>query len=498
MLLNYEYKNKKLLVSYIDKKGNIDYKKYNWDKPLQWSICDEYDPKRNPNYHTWDKKPVKQIVARYPNRYAVYEFLYNLPKKDYDDIFEYNEPNMFFCDIEVEVTEGFPEAHIAENKVTAICFVHKNKILLLGIKALSDKQIAKMEKDINKHFSKFDSSYKLQWLFCDTEYEMLDLFFSKLIKKMPVLTGWHFVGYDWVYLITRGRKLGIDVEQVSPTRNLEKPWRSNASEYKPVYEEFPKHRLIFDYMNIFKKWDQSIKIKESDKLDFVSESLLGVKKLEYPGNLKSLYKDDYYKYMLYNCIDTVLVQLIHNKIRTFDIQLAISNLAHIPIEDTLSAVRVTEGIFFKKYLDHGIVMAKQKKKDNTIIIEELEYDSSIEMEVSGGYVKYPKVGLQRWVSVFDFASLYPTIMIQFNISPESFKGIKISDTESILNGKRYKLEEDDIILLNGAVFKNEDSQTKLTLMSIFKNRKKNKNIGLGYKKQSTLVAKYLAKRLETT
>jgi DNA polymerase elongation subunit (family B) len=497
MIVNYEYKYGKLMLSYIDKKGDIKFKNYDWKNPEEWVYCDNNDKDKSDKYKTWDKRPVKKKVVKYPNRYTIYEYLYNLPKEDFDDIFAYNEPKLFFCDIEVEITEGFPEAHLADNKVTALCFVHNDKILLLGIKELTDEQISKMEKDINKHFIKQKTKYTLEWHFCKSEYDMLSLFFNRIIKNIPTLTGWNFVDYDWVYLVTRARKLGIDPAQASPSGNLVKPWRSNESEYKPIYEELPKHRLIFDYMKIFDKWDNSIKIKESISLDFVSNALLGTKKLEYDGNLKLLYTENYYDYMLYNCIDTALVQLIHKKVRTFDIMLAISNLARIPIEDSLSAIRVTEGIFFKKYLDSGIVMVKNKyQTDTTVEIENSTSDMDVDMEVSGGYVKYPKVGLKKWISVFDFASLYPTIMIQFNISPESFCGIKINDTDALLNGNIYKIQENDIVLLNGAVFKNEDSQTKLILQSIFKNRRQNKYQGLDYKKQSQLVRNYLNSRIE--
>jgi hypothetical protein len=85
-------------------------------------------------------------------------------------------------------------------------------------------------------------------------------------------------------------------------------------------------------------------------------------------------------------------------------------------------------------------------------------------------------------------------MRQFNIAPESFKGIKINDSEALLNGVKYKLEPNDIILLNGAVFKNEESETKRILTNIFKDRKINKNLGLDYKKKEQLLKKYLKER----
>lgn len=493
MIVNYEYVNGKLLLSYINKKGNIQFKNYNWNNVKEWQVCSPTDPERNQSYRTWDNKPVKHINSRYPSRYAIYEYFKHLPKEEKDDVFAYNEPKLYFCDIETEITEGFPEAHLADNKVTSISLIHGTKVLLMGIKELDPKLVTKMTNDMNKYFEKFNTKYTIEWVYCETEYEMLSMFFNDLIKHIPVLTGWNFIDYDWVYLVTRARKIGINPEVASPTGKLIKPWKKqNAGDnnYKPTYEELPKHRLIVDYMSIFDKWDTSIKIKESNALDFISGEILGVKKLEYSGNLKQLYENNYYDFLLYNCIDTALVQLIHEKQRTFDIMLSISNLANIPIEDSPSAIRVTEGIFYNKYYDSGIIMCKQKMS----YIETADDIEIEEEELAGGYVKYPSVGLKRWIAVFDFSSLYPTTMRQFNIAPESYKGIKINDSESLLNGIKYKLEPNDIILLNGAVFKNEESETKKLLTGIFKNRKENKNKALDYKKQEQLMKKYLEKR----
>lgn len=487
MIVNYEYLNGKLIVSYINKRGQMQFKNYNWPNPLEWKICSPTDPQKSDNYHTWDKKPVKLEATRYPSRYAIYEYLMKLPQNEKDDIFTYNEPKLFFCDIEVEITDGFPEAHIADNKVTSMCFIHNNKILLLGIKDITNTEVLQMELDINEYLKSYNTDYKIEWYFCKTEYELLSYFFNDLIKNIPVLTGWNFIDYDWVYLVTRARKLGINPNVASPTGKLIKPWKKTENIQKPTFEELPKHRLIVDYMNIFDKWDTSIKIKESISLDFVANKILGVKKLEYAGTLKELYEKDYYKYLLYNCIDTALVQLIHNKQRTFDIMLAISNLAKIPIEDSPSAIRVTEGILFEKYHQIGIVMTKQKHNISTT---DIDIDIDIEVELSGGYVKYPATGLKQWVTVFDFASLYPTTMRQFNIAPESYTGIKIDNNYALLNGSKYEIQPNDIILLNNTVFKNEDSETKHILTSIFIDRKKHKNLGLDYKKQYNLIKSY--------
>ena len=149
MIVNYEYLNGKVMVSYIDEKGKLQFKNYNWSNPVQWNVTHDKDSQKSNKYTTWDKKPVKLTNVRYPNRYAIYEFLNNLPEEEKQDIFTYREPNLFFCDIEVEITDGFPEAHIAANPITCISIIHKNTVFLMGLKPFSDKEISKMEQDIN-------------------------------------------------------------------------------------------------------------------------------------------------------------------------------------------------------------------------------------------------------------------------------------------------------------------------------------------------------------
>jgi DNA polymerase elongation subunit (family B) len=494
MIVNYEYLNGKLIISYINKKGNTEFKNYTWHNPTEWKVCSPTDPAKVDGFRTWDGKPLKREMTRYPSRYSVYEFIHKLPQSEKDDLFTLNDPKMYFCDIEVEITEGFPEAHLANNRVTAICIIHDKKILLLGIKDLADNEITRMNKDINKYLAEYENNYTLEWCFCETETEMLALFFNELVKKMPVLTGWNFINYDWVYLVTRARKLGINPNVASPTGKLIKPWKRNQLAEKPTYEELPKHRMVFDYMDIFAKWDTSIKIKESNSLDFIAGKVLGVKKLEFdPGeNLKTVYTSNYYKYMLYNCIDTALVQQIHNKQKTYDNMLAISNFCKIQIEDSISAIRVTEGIFFGSYYDQGVIMVKHDYNANPIGTDDVADDT--EDDLNGGFVKFPSVGLKTWTTVFDFSSLYPTIMRQFNIAPESYKGLKINDKECMLNGIVSPIEKNDIVLINGTVFKNEYSITKQLIENLFAERKFFKFQALHWKKQEQLLKEYYAKR----
>jgi hypothetical protein len=251
-----------------------------------------------------------------------------LPEKEKEELFEYNLPKIYFIDIETEIVDGFPEAadikdlegnvtkEGAATQVLSISIVYDNKIILLGLKDMPEDMQDRILKNTNKYFEKFGTEYKFKYVKYEDEFDMLYAFFHKMIPKMPVLTGWNFLQYDWLYLVNRSRKLSkwmngkeykINPAESSPVKKINKMW---GTEY-----EVPAHRMIFDYMQLYEISDTSIKVKESSSLDFVSSKLVGVDKIKYNGSLQDLYEQDYQKYVYYNVVDTCLVYLIHMQAR---------------------------------------------------------------------------------------------------------------------------------------------------------------------------------------
>jgi DNA polymerase elongation subunit (family B) len=439
MLVDYEFKAGKLVLSYVDETGNVKLKHYNWRNPKKFVVTDEYDPEADKNFKTWNGRKVKNVYTNNPNRYSIYEFLDSLPQEEQDIIHAFNQPKIFYIDIETKIVDsGFVEPKDATAPIQSIAIVNENKIILMGYKRLSKDDLQWIKEETNRTFDKLGLKFDFikYFYFGDydkPEYEMMQYLFTKLIPRMPVITGWNFVNYDWVYMVNRARRVGVDPTQSSFTRNLVKAWKGE--------EEMPKHRVIVDYMELYKKWDTKIKVKESNSLDFVAEKTLGINKIAYTGSLQSLYEKDFRGYLFYNAVDTILVQEIHKKMKYIDIMLAISSLAKIPILDAASTLRVTEGVLREDYRDKkGIVIAKEYDKDPS------------SENVLGGFVKDPNKGMNRWVSCYDFASLYPTTQRQNNIAPENFKGVKVSNILAEYDGRREKIEEDDIICANGAVF----------------------------------------------
>lgn len=466
MVVDYEYRNGNLIVSHVDETHQIKLRYYKWLSPTKYITCEDDDSQRDGRYVTWDGKSVKQIPTKNPNRYSVYDFIDELPQGEQDILFKYNEPDIFFVDIENEIIDKKPTPHLAESAVQSISIVNKDKVLVMGTGDLPESSSKSIEDDINSYFSKFGTVYHFKYVHFRSEYDMLLNFFTKFVSRMPVVTGWNFTEYDWVFLVNRARKLGIDPTVASVTKLLREPWDME----KKTYAELPAHRMIVDYMELFKKWDTSIRVKESISLDFVSDNVLGVKKVNYEGSLKTLFQSDYKKFIYYNAVDSVLVQKIHEKTKLIDILYGISTLSRVKIGDSYSTLPVTEGILRRKL----------KREKNVILcrLERSEKDVSTE-GVLGGFVKEPVKGMSHWTSCYDFASLYPTSMRMFNISVDSYKGVISSDRKyALFNNMKIDIEPDDIILLNGAVFRNEIGVVNQVMTDIYGDRKKYKKFML--------------------
>jgi len=483
--------SKKLVVSFVDKSGDIKLKYFNWDNPMKYVSCEDTDPQKHPQFRSWDGKSVKQIEVSQPDRYAVYEFLDSLPEEETSEIFEFNLPKIYFIDIETEIIDGFPEAAdvkdaagnvVKEGAITqvlSISIVYEDKIILLGLKDMPDDMQNRIITNTNKYFEKFGTEYKFKYVKYEDEFEMLHAFFYKMVPKMPLLTGWNFINYDWVYLVNRARKISkwangreytINPAVSSFTKRITKMWGNEC--------EVPAHRMIFDYMQLYEICDTSIKVKESSSLDFVSHKLVGVEKIKYTGSLQKLYEDDFETFMYYNAVDSVLVQKIHESRNYISIIYAISSLAKIRIVDVVSQMNNALGSLA---ITEGVLRNKFRKMDNIVLFRDEKGDA--ESTIAGGWVKDPVVGMNQWVVTYDFASLYPTTQRQFFIAPETFVGLQDEkDKTKCTNGRPIDSEK-HVLCVNGVVFEKRKSPTLRMLEDVYADRKKNKKIMMQKKEE---------------
>lgn len=499
MLIDTQYlpNTKKLVVSYVDKLGDIKLKYYSLENPMKYVTCDDNDSERHPDFKSWDGKHVKQVEVTHPDRYAIYEFLDQLPESEKSEIFEFNLPKMYFVDIETEIIDGFPDAETAPTRVLSISVVYDDKIILMGLKEMPQDMQDRIIENTNKYFKKFNANYKFKYIKYDDEFDMLYSFFNKMVPKMPLITGWNFLQYDWLYLVNRARKIfkwvngkeiKIDPNISSFTRKMNKIWSTNF--------EVPAHRMIFDYMQLYEICDTSIKVKESSSLDYVSNKLVGVEKIKYTGSLQKLYEDDFETFMYYNAVDSVLVQKIHDARNYISIIFAISSLAQIKVVDIVSQINNALGSLA---ITEGVLRNRFRDMENIILFRDENASRDAGEGIAGGWVKDPVVGMNKWCVIYDFASLYPTTQLQFFIAPETFVGVKTNEEdEYCFNGnQRIKIDkEKHVVCVNGVVFEKRYSPTLKMLDDVYADRKKNKNIMMQKKEEYKAVMDEI-KKLES-
>jgi DNA polymerase elongation subunit (family B) len=223
-----------------------------------------------------------------------------------------------------------------------------------------------------------------------------------------------------------------------------------------VHIMLPQHKLIVDYLEIYKKWDRTIDVKENDTLDFVAEAALGVRKVKYPGTLKDLFMKDFEQYIFYNVIDSVLVELIDEKLKTMSTFLGLGNLTRVEAISAFSPIAMLEATSTRYAYKRKQVFPKV-------------FDRKEREPYEGAFVYEPVPGLYPLVASFDFASLYPSIMRQFGISIENF----------VTKDKNYVVSENQVKCINGAVFDiSKEPLLREILTDYYNQRKKAKKVYL--------------------
>lgn len=475
--------NNRLLVSYWGKDNKTHIHQVNIPDELMFNYTTT-EPKFVPdglsidaeNVADWDgKKVYKSYFSKTPSKKTgkIYGFhqsrLYDvlddvLTDEEKEKIFCSSSPEIYFCDIETDIPEdnSFPTPVKAEMPITCIGLSMPNDlIMVLGIGKLNDTQISNIQSRINDHFKEVNRQFKFKYVYFPTEAQMMTLFL-KMVSKMPVLTGWNFEDFDWRYIVKRCENIGVDVNLSSPTRNTCQFFiRDVNPDLKNQERKItlrPYHVPVFDYLNAYKFW--SYKKPENFRLDNIGEDEVGIRKVEYKGSLRELYYNDLEKYIFYNAIDCGLVRLIHEKTKCLTAGMMQAWMTKTSVMKIFSKTALAENC-----------MRMEFKKENKIITRKVKEDNTDSGKYEGAFVKEPIKGYKKIVDCHDFASLYPTVMRQYNIGPDTYLG-KLdpeSDKEKI-----NKLRKDDrvIVTKNGTVFKREDGHLKKILTDFYGQRKK--------------------------
>lgn len=452
MLLDILQDRNNLQVSYwgTDGKTHIEIIKIPDEEQFVWltSSKDKTDLKVK-NVHNWNGKTVyKHRINPFNeklNRYRQYEILDSQPDDVKERIFSYNLPEIFFIDIENQQQEGKPNPEKPDKPVTVIgiCCPNDTVMVLSGGYNLTEKEQESIQKRIDEHFEQVHRHFKFVFRYFKSEYDLLYFFFSMLIPKMAMMTGWNFEDYDWRYLYNRAKLLGIDPTLASPTRIL------------TGQVDRPAHVGLIDYLKAYKKWTWNS--NENYRLDTIGEKLCKIKKVQHSESLDDMLNNNFEKYVYYNAIDCCLVKLIHEACNALTCGLTTAWLGRIKAMDCFSTTYIPENLLRSSfYGEHKVLgvdpFAKKKVGE----------------KYEGAFVKQPIPGLHKYCTCNDYASLYPSLMRQFNIGPETLVTL-LSETDEAL--KQQWRDKGYIVCASGAVFQKEDGHLKKIITDLYFKRK---------------------------
>ena len=398
-----------------DKAGyhTFRYKKYAYVKNRVGTYISLYGDKLK-RINKWDKDQPELFESDVNPEIRVLVDNYT----DSDEVSEGHRVMIF--DIEVEVTDGFPDPKKAENKITSIAF---NDPLL-------DKYFCYVLDPSNK--LKPNNSDDTIESFKD-EYDLLNAFFRKYMEIQPtILTGWNVEFFDVCYLYNRAiQVVGQQVANVlSPINQVQ--WSDFQNRYKIAGVS------TLDYLALYKRFTFSQ--RSSYRLDAIGEYEVGEKKVEYEGTLNDLYENDLDKFVEYNLQDVKLVKKIDDKLDFIEIARGLAHLGHCPYEDVFMSSRYLEGAILV-YLKKQNIIAPNKPPRP----KKFSNDKFV-----GAYVQDPIKGKHNWVYDLDITSMYPSCIMSLNISPETKLGkIEGWNPEEFLkenNKKTYSITQGEKLL----------------------------------------------------
>ena len=344
--------------------------------------------------------------------------------------FDISKIKLVTIDIEVASENGFPDVESAAEE-----------ILIITIQDYETKQIITWAK--GKFKSNKNNLYYKEF---NNEYDLLKDFINWWMDNTPeVITGWNSKLYDIPYIIRRldrvlGQKL---MKRLSPWGLVTEREVFIMGRKQVSYDIGGISQL--DYLDLYKKF--TYKTQESYKLDYIAEVELGQKKLDHSEyeTFKDFYTNNWQKFVEYNIIDVELVDRLEDKMKLIELALTMAYDAKVNYDDVFYQVRIWDTIIYN-YL----------KKRNIVIPQK---DSSVKNEkYAGAYVKEPKPGIYDWVVNFDLNSLYPHLIMGYNISPETLLDEKhpTVSVDKILNKQLdFSDYKDYAVCPNGAMYRKD-------------------------------------------
>ena len=380
-------------------------------------------------------KEAKNWVQQYEDQphlvYGNTNFQFNYLYEQYHNLdWNMDEVLIITIDIEVACENGFPNVKDAAEEMLSITIKNQQnkQIFVWGVgKYKTDR------KDV-------------VYIECDNEYELLTEFLKFWKVNQPdVITGWNTEFFDIPYLCNR-------IKRIMGEETLKdlSPWRSVLS--KTIYQMGRQHQVYeiqgvaaLDYYDLYRKFTYTN--QESYKLDHIANVELGIKKDENPHDtFRDWYTNDFQSFIDYNIKDVEIVDQLEDKMKLIELCLTMAYEAKVNYVDVLGTVRYWDILIHNYLMDKKIVIPQKTNKEKSDKYE-------------GAYVKDPQVGEHKWVVSFDLNSLYPHLIMQYNISPETLKSEKTVPNMNVDKMLEKKVDtsilKDTTITPNGALFRTD-------------------------------------------
>ena len=374
--------------------------------PYEPTLYVQSQKPQNPQWKTLSGKTVaavkwgsmkdsRQAMKEYGGDvFGIDQFQYSFISDQYSGLIDYDlsKIKIAFIDIETSSEFGFPNIRQANEEVLAISIKMNGRF---RVYACGD----------------YVPSDGVEYIHCMDEENLLEQFISDWAADYPdIVTGWNSRFFDIPYLMNRIRRLLGEkaANRLSPWGWFKETEVSLLGGRKQQVFDLVGLASI-DYLDAYKKF--MYVNQESYALNHIAYTELGEKKLDYSeaSSLHELYKTNFQKFVDYNVHDVVLVERLEEKLKLMELIISLAYMAKCNFNDVFSPVKMWDCIIYNHLREQNIVIPPKSHEVK---------DSAYE----GAYVKDPQVGRHKWVCSFDLNSLYPHLIMQYNISPETIRG----------------------------------------------------------------------------
>ena len=320
-------------------------------------------------------------------------FLYQYISEEFSNEVDYDIKTLKITSLDIEVAceNGFPNVRECAEQLLAI--------------TVQDYQTRKLKVFATRDYH--NTRKDVDFIYCDDEKHLLQCFLAYWQTDFPdVLTGWNVELYDIPYICGRLERLfgEKELKMMSPwgmvkSEEIEIKGRTNI-----LYNLMGIN--VLDYMDLYKKFTYTN--QESYRLDHIAFVELGQKKLDHSEyeNFKDFYTKDWQKFIDYNIKDVELVLQLEDKMKLLELAVALAYDAKVNFKDVYYQVRMWDTLIYNFLTEKNIVVPPVKRSEK-------------DKKYAGAYVKQPIPGKYDWVVSFDLNSLYPHLIMQYNISPET-------------------------------------------------------------------------------